>query len=277
MKQWILILTILVGGLMRESVSVGAKEPYQVPKLEEIKSVQPKQTIDSLIKALPKEASLDDAYLILVNQENRLEGEPNNPLVYDDSGIPYHEAIALPLAQLREAAAMDGFFYRIVSGYRSIAQQEANRSNQYQSYLYEGVGEGEAQTLVDLFFAPSDGSEHTTGLALDLLGSDWGGNLTVDYGYQPSAIWLADHAHEYGFVLRFQEGKTPITGINYEPWHYRYVGIANAQFMYDHQLSLEEYIALIQERDRRLEEKTKETSTSQTSLETSQETSQQSQ
>lgn len=262
-----MMLLIVLGMVGLEPKLVWANEGYVVPQVEEIKSVQKNETLDSLIKALPKEASLDNPFLVLVNRENRLKEEPNNPIIYDANGVPYHEAIGIPLTELREAAAMDGIFYRVVSGYRSMAQQETNRNSQYQAYLYEGVSEGEAQALIDLFFAPSDGSEHTTGLAIDLLGSDWAGELTVDYGYQPSAIWLANHAQEYGFVLRFQEGKMDMTGINYEPWHYRYVGVENAQYMTKHQLSLEEYIALIQERDRRITlEETKEETMQETSL-----------
>lgn len=73
----------------------------------------------------------------------------------------------------------------------------------------------------------------------------------MSYQYEPSAQWLAENAHHYGFILRYLEGKTDITKINFEPWHFRYVGVEHAEFIHKHGLVLEEYIALIQERDNR--------------------------
>ncbi|HFI0463704.1 TPA: M15 family metallopeptidase [Streptococcus suis] len=237
--------------LISHTASVQAQTDLVLPDIKSVQSVDPKVTLDDLLAALPKEAALDDPMLTLVNRDNLLDAEPWMPFAYSENGMPYHEALYYPLAEMRQAAANAGYYYTFISGYRTIAEQANNRMYRYNSYINEGYSEGDAQYWTDLFYAPSNGSEHTTGLAVDLLGTEWAGGLTVDYAWQASALWLADHAHEYGFILRYVDGKTPVTGINFEPWHFRYVGKDHAAFMTKHQLVLEEYLALIKERDAR--------------------------
>ncbi|MBF6979091.1 M15 family metallopeptidase [Tuanshanicoccus lijuaniae] len=232
-----ILLIILVVSI--QSPVIKAKD-WVLPTLDKKDS-----TIQRLITLLPKEAQLDNPYLILINKENLLDSEPYIPFVYSSNGLPYHEALYEPLQALYAAAAQDGYYYQLVSGYRSITEQATNRESRYYSYLNEGLSEAEATYWTDLFYAPSHGSEHTSGLAVDLLGTNWGGGLSVDYQYDSSAIWLAEHAHQYGFILRYLDGKTDITGIHFEPWHFRYVGNPHATFMHEHQLTLEEYLALI--------------------------------
>lgn len=247
-KILVMCLTILL--TLQVSPFVFAESGYSVPALNEIRPNDEKMTVEQLIEKLPKSASIDDPFLILVNRENLLEGEPYIPFTYSDSGLPYHEALATPLSEFRQAAAEEGYYYNFISGYRSTFEQAANREFRFNSYLSEGLSEADAQYWTDLFYAPAFGSEHTTGLAVDLVDTQWYGDLTTDMYWQPAMQWLANNAHHYGFILRYLEGKTDITGINFEPWHLRYVGYENAQFMTEYNLTLEEYIALIIERDK---------------------------
>jgi D-alanyl-D-alanine carboxypeptidase len=88
-------------------------------------------------------------------------------------------------------------------------------------------------------------SEHHTGLALDVLDTEWynqGNMLDEAFGETEAGKWLAENVCHYGFVIRYEKGKEKITGINYEPWHIRYVGKENAEYMYQNKLVLEEYI-----------------------------------
>ncbi|MDO4432415.1 MAG: M15 family metallopeptidase [Aerococcaceae bacterium] len=208
---------------------------------------------EQLLNKLPKNVHSNDELLVLVNRENRIQEEWPMAFFYDESGQYYSEIIAQPYQELLAAAAQDGFYYQVVSGYRSMEEQGFNRENRYQTYLSEGYSAEEALRLTDLFYAPANASEHTTGLALDILGTDWLygglGDLDVAYATFPSAQWLAENAHRFGFILRYTEGKTDITGYHYEPWHFRYVGKESAAFMYEHQLTLEEYIALLLQRE----------------------------
>lgn len=168
---------------------------------------------------------------------------------YTYEGFPIHPLAYQAYLDLIVTGRQAGHYFSILSAYRSMAYQASLRENQMQSYLYQGYSYDEAQYWTDLFLAPADASEHSTGLAIDILGDDWtsiGGGLTVDYAYQASAGWLAQHAHEFGFILRYPEGKTDITGYHYEPWHFRYVGQDHAKYIYENQLTLEEYLSLIQ-------------------------------
>jgi D-alanyl-D-alanine carboxypeptidase len=72
--------------------------------------------------------------------------------------------------------------------------------------------------------------------------------LEPAYGDEPGAKWLAEHAREYGFIVRYPEGKEDITKITYEPWHFRYVGVEHAKYIEENHLTLEEYIDLLKEK-----------------------------
>jgi D-alanyl-D-alanine carboxypeptidase len=87
-------------------------------------------------------------------------------------------------------------------------------------------------------------------LAVDIVDSNWletGKGLIPEYDTQPSQHWLIDNMTDYGFILRFPKGKEAETGIEYESWHFRYVGTENAKYLEKYDLSLEEYIQLLKE------------------------------
>ena len=87
---------------------------------------------------------------------------------------------------------------------------------------------------------PAGHSEHETGLALDILCS---GNMARDRSQEtePGNLWLRENSWRYGFILRYPENKKSLTGINYEPWHFRSVGKKAAAYMHSHNLTLEEF------------------------------------
>lgn len=118
---------------------------------------------------------------------------------------------------------------RIISGYRSIKYQE----DLYNSYL-----KNNSQEKVDTYSARSGFSEHHTGLAIDV------DNGKVDFNHfqiTEEFKWLQANAYKYGFILRYPYGKEKITGYTYEPWHYRYVGKDIAKYIYDNDITFEEY------------------------------------
>lgn len=117
----------------------------------------------------------------------------------------------------------------VYSGYRSY---------EYQEQLYNNYVAREGKAAADTYSARPGYSEHQTGLAFDLL--DTTGNLLDGEENKDAIDWLHTHAHEYGFIIRFQTGKEAITGYQAEPWHLRYVG-DKATDIYNSGLSLEEY------------------------------------
>ncbi len=137
------------------------------------------------------------------------------------------------LRQLVDAAEEDGVTLMISSAFRSVADQQKTLE-----VLSAQLGTSEAKKIV----APPGSSEHHTGLAVDF--SDASTECATDsdkcsLGYE-SAVWLREHAPDYGFILRYDQGSEDITGYDYEPWHYRYVGKPLAQAVYQSKLTFEE-------------------------------------
>lgn len=105
-----------------------------------------------------------------------------------------------------------------------------------QAYINEGYSQTRAEKTAKEWAAVPGTSEHQLGIAVDINADKT--RSTNDEVY----AWLAENAYRYGFILRYPQGKENITGTNYEPWHYRYVGMENAQLMYDKQICLEEFM-----------------------------------
>ena len=148
------------------------------------------------------------------------------PSSYNPGGLTAETAEAFE--RLRQGAAADGVSIWIVSGFRSYETQ----NSLYWSYVsYNG------QALADTFSARPGHSEHQTGMAIDC-------NSVYDsFAGTREAIWLENHCHEYGFILRYPYGKQSVTGYKYEPWHIRYVGDI-AEDIYNSGLTLEEYFGI---------------------------------
>ena len=126
-------------------------------------------------------------------------------------------------------------------GYPISDSYSGYRSYDYQTKLYNNYVDREGQAAADTYSARPGYSEHQTGLAFDILDSH--GNLLDGPEYQDAIHWLHTHAHEYGFIVRFQPGKEAITGYQAEAWHLRYVG-DKATAIYQSGLSLEEYFGV---------------------------------
>ncbi|MFI3284670.1 MAG: M15 family metallopeptidase [Erysipelotrichaceae bacterium] len=114
----------------------------------------------------------------------------------------------------------------------------AFRSYEYQGELYNNYCNRDGQEAADTYSARPGHSEHQTGLAFDL------NTITSAFANTDEGIWVAEHAHEYGFIIRYPEGKSDITGYMYEPWHLRYLGIEIATDVYNSGLCLEEYLGI---------------------------------
>ena len=117
------------------------------------------------------------------------------------------------------------------------------RTYEYQEQLYNNYVARDGQEAADQYSARPGHSEHQTGLTVDVGSTDSASNLTVEFGDTPEYEWMKDVAHEYGFIVRYPEGKEHITGYQYEPWHLRYIG-DEAEAIYESGLSLEEYLGI---------------------------------
>ncbi|MBR2764395.1 MAG: M15 family metallopeptidase [Blautia sp.] len=132
-----------------------------------------------------------------------------------------------------------GYSVVMVSGYRSYDTQTGLFEQTADAY-----GEEEAATIV----AVPGTSEHQTGLAADIT-DDYYDLMNESLENTELYQWMSAHCHEYGFIVRFPKGKEDITGIIYEPWHYRYVGVEAATYIMEHDLTLEEFLELYQPKE----------------------------
>ncbi len=188
---------------------------------------------------------LSDWNLILVNKDNPLEADIDCKLK-DYGGFDVDTRIYDELDAMFKAANEDGINLLMASGYRNFNTQ---------TYLYEkkinyfrrlGYSLSEATEIASMKVTPPLTSEHETGLAVDIV--SYSHNCTdSDFGNSDAGIWLKDHSFEYGFILRYPEGKEDITKIQYEPWHFRYVGKEAAEFIYINNLTFEEFVCLVNE------------------------------
>ncbi|MFZ2918723.1 MAG: D-alanyl-D-alanine carboxypeptidase family protein [Trichococcus flocculiformis] len=199
-------------------------------------------------------ASPADWNLVLVNRENQLAEEIPMEFYLTESGYQIDSRIQEPYSQLMEAGKAAGMDLTMVSGYRSIEQQQANYDVNYQNFLASGLSEEEARTKTEEYIALPHASEHTTGLAVDitsnaLANQEGNSGLLPDLENYPEGLWLKENAPKFGFILRYPKEKEAITGINFEPWHFRYVGIENAMYMTEKNLTLEEYIAILKQNE----------------------------
>lgn len=125
------------------------------------------------------------------------------------------------------------------SAYCSYSRQQSNYENKVQAFVLQGMTEDEAKANAEKRIEPAGCSENGAGLGVDIVSASAGFSSTDEYK------WLVDNAHKYGFVLRYPEDKTDITGMIYQPWHWRYVGIDVANEMKSNNWCLEEYLAAI--------------------------------
>ncbi|MGT2935175.1 M15 family metallopeptidase [Streptococcus castoreus] len=194
--------------------------------------------VDSLPKVSPK-----DWQLVLVNRDH--VKEEMNPELADVNGISVDKRIEQATADFLAAAQAIDPQEHLISGYRSVAYQ----AELYQSYINQekekdpSLTQEAAEALVQTYSQPAGASEHQTGLAIDMSTVD-----TLNASDPEVAKAVQKIAPKFGFVLRFPKGKTKSTGVGYEDWHYRYVGKESALYMTKHNLTLEEYITVLKEK-----------------------------
>ena len=183
--------------------------------------------------------------LLLVNKQNRAPAVPM-ALVKPDvtptspskaENIYMRPEAAAALEALFAAASDEGLTLYATSGFRSYSTQKA---------IFNRKLETMSERAANASVAKAGYSEHQTGLAMDIEGeTTLGTGLTEQFGESPEGIWVAEHCHEYGFIIRYPEGKTRITGYIYEPWHLRYVGKEHAQKIAELDITFEEYILML--------------------------------
>ena len=173
--------------------------------------------------------------LILVNNENALPNNINlNLVTFQNQQVA--DIIYNDLIDMYNAALDDNITLKINNAYRSKKEQTKMFNDQMQSYINDGYSQKEAYSKTKLTVQEPGYSEHETGLAID---------FSNEGHYEENEKmwnWLNHNAYKYGFILRYPENKYDITKIEYEAWHYRYVGKKAAKEIKNKNITLEEYL-----------------------------------
>ena len=179
--------------------------------------------------------------ILLVNPWNALPEDYSVELV----NVTGQDRLETECAAALEAMIADckaaGHIPSIASAYRTQEEQEYLFNRKVKYYTGSGWSLASAQKEAATEVAVPGTSEHQLGLAVDLMDQNYP-YLNNNQANTATQKWLMEHCHEYGFILRYPVGSTEITGIIYEPWHYRYVGIEIAQEITDLGITLEEYL-----------------------------------
>ncbi|WP_103104982.1 M15 family metallopeptidase [Brevibacillus reuszeri] len=236
MKKWgclFFILLLVVGYKVVEPFAWGGQKQQEGSNQEQARSDQNYKTIS---------VETDQIYkgnLLLVNKDYPVHQEGvasdvvnlvrHNYLIdgyaLNDGSIELSEKVAESFLEMVQAASADDVnHFMINSGYRGFEEQRM---------LYEKMGSDYA--------LPEGYSEHNLGLSLDI------GSTQMKMDQAPEGKWLKKNAWKYGFILRYPEDKVAITGIQYEPWHYRYLGLPHSAIIQEKNFTLEEYLDYLKE------------------------------
>lgn len=174
--------------------------------------------------------------LLLVNEDYYIPEDYQVTLITLDNGERVDTRIYSALMEMFEAAESESVYMFVADGYRSEKEQQELMDEKTKEYQERVILPFVAEQLAEKWVAIPGTSEHQLGMAVD---------INADINRSSSAEvynWLAKNAYKYGFIQRYPSDKTEVTGIRYEPWHYRYVGEEAAKEIFEKEICLEEYI-----------------------------------
>lgn len=200
----------------------------------------------SLVEAASKYADYefdpDDWRLILVNKQHKIPDDYEFPLgnITASGSMQCDERILTDLLTMMQDAKEEGVDLVICSPYRDFNRQTYLFEKKIDRYMNAGMSYLDAYKTASVTVTAPNASEHQIGLAIDFYSSSY---MRLDEGFEDTeaGIWLAENSYKYGFILRYPEGKEYITGIIYEPWHFRYVGVEAATVITEKGITLEEF------------------------------------
>lgn len=192
---------------------------------------------------LPEEGGEGYGILLLVNKDNELPKDYEVELMRLPDGTNQAAAAAYqPLCDMLQAGRREGLSFEICSSYRTVERQQELLDEGIAKLTKKGYTYEMAYIEVTRELMPPGYSEHSTGLAFDIVALHY---QMLDSGQEKTAEskWLQKHCAEYGFILRYPKEKEDVTDISYESWHYRYVGVEAASYIMEHGITLEEYLS----------------------------------
>ena len=231
----IILGVLLLGGAIFGWYKITKTVSY--PKADIVEGDFPKKQQDPQISQnYAPELSLEQSanLTVVVNKKHALPSTYIPELTYI-RGVQMRPEAALAIGSLLADAEKAGFNTKIISGYRSYKTQEN---------VYNGYVSRDGQTQADTYSARPGHSEHQTGLAADVGNASGYCDLEICFGQTDFGAWLAENAANYGFIIRYPEGKENVTGYQYEPWHIRFVGVDIAKNIIASGKTLDEYFGV---------------------------------
>ena len=222
--------------------SVETEQVSQVSVIEEIVNEGDEPTKADVLIQVTEEVKKMREGILLVNKDNKLPEDYRVTLKTLPDGVnKAAEEAHGPLCEMLEAGRKEGLYFEICSSYRDVKRQQELFNEDLEKLIRAGYSYLEAYEEVARETMPPGHSEHSTGLAFDIVSL---GYQMLDAGQEKTAEnkWLQEHCAEYGFILRYPKGKEEITDISYESWHFRYVGVEIAEYIMEKGITLEEYI-----------------------------------
>lgn len=251
----VLLAAAVLSGLLLGSgvLAVEESSPAELEAAQEV----PVQTDETAVQqpAPAEEPSLEKdvvtleetadlgAMPLLVNLWNPLPEQYTVKLEKLDNGLQIAAEVRPALEKMLSDCEAAGMDVTVCSAYRTESTQNRLYQNKIARLRATGYSREEALAEAGRWVAPPGTSEHQTGLAVDIMATDYP-VLDEKQAQTEEQQWLMEHCWEYGFILRYPTDKSSVTGIGYEPWHYRYVGQETAASIYERGLCLEEYIAV---------------------------------
>ena len=240
-------LAVVLGVLVLIGMGIGrlisrvrpAEEPVPAEIVEPV-TVTPEPEND----LLPSKPDVDVTAwnLRLVRKDHPLPEDFQPDLMDIENDQQFDARAGKYLLQLIADARAAGYTVYCCSGFRPYETQYLIYWNHVNEYMDQGMTQEAAEAATRLAVNYPGGSEHQLGLAMDLL--EYAGQDMQPYiGGSGLMLWLEEHCADYGFIIRYPDGKTDITGVEYEPWHLRFVGTC-ARYIMENDLCLEEFLAL---------------------------------
>lgn len=198
--------------------------------------------VNSVKTTLENPSVENSRYLTLVNKNNKLPDDYSVNLKTLNNGYSQvDETIYDALKEMLTDGTNSGLNFCVASAYRSTSRQEEILNSDIEAYMSKGMDYEEAYDEATRQVMPPGYSEHETGLALDIVAADY--QLLDDAQENTEENrWLRENCWKYGFILRYPKDKEDITQIDYESWHFRYVGTEAAEYIMKNNITLEEYI-----------------------------------
>lgn len=245
------IIVLFIGGMLGSSIGRSKEEKRSEKKVAQaVAKVQEKddkklKEVEKQLYDLKEQVNGEEVKLpwnmVLVNGDHPMEEGYVPQLKELEEGLSLDSRIIDAAKEMLADAKKAGLHIDICSAYRSVERQEQVFGDSMKERVKDGMSYWDAFNETALNVAIPGTSEHALGLALDLISNQYT-ELDERQETTAEAKWLKENCHKYGFILRYPPEKTNITGIIYEPWHYRYVGVEDATEIMKLGITLEEYL-----------------------------------